>query len=90
MTSSSTPEIDSSTHEVRYQRLAEEQEKNPYVVPQPTDMGIEYPPRRLELPLFKGIDPNGWIFRAKRYFDINGFSADERLRGGWFVRKGKP
>ena len=24
--------------------------------------------------------PNGWIFRAERYFNINGLRADERLR----------
>lgn len=29
--------------------------------------------RRVELPMFNGIDPDGWVFRAERYFALQRF-----------------
>jgi len=35
--------------------------------------------RRLEMPLFDGCDPDGWIFRAERYFLVNGLMEMEKV-----------
>lgn len=35
--------------------------------------------RKLELPLFTGVDPDSWIFQAERYFSMNRFSTAERV-----------
>ncbi|KAL6503456.1 hypothetical protein OROGR_025379 [Orobanche gracilis] len=35
--------------------------------------------RRLELPIFDGTDPDGWILRAERYFNLNRLSNEEQL-----------
>ena len=35
--------------------------------------------RRLELPVFDGTDPDGWVFRAKHFFDMNLMADDEKL-----------
>ena len=37
-------------------------------------------PRKLELSIFEGNNPNGWLIRAERYFELNGVSSTERLR----------
>ncbi|XP_010263147.1 PREDICTED: NADH dehydrogenase [ubiquinone] flavoprotein 1, mitochondrial-like [Nelumbo nucifera] len=37
-------------------------------------------PRKLELPIFDGENPDGWLFRAECYFEINGLLPAERLR----------
>jgi len=34
---------------------------------------------RLEMPFFEGEDPDGWIFRAERYFSVNDLSEGEKL-----------
>lgn len=34
--------------------------------------------RKLELPLFNGVDPDSWIFRAERYFRMNKLDDVER------------
>ena len=36
--------------------------------------------RKLELPIFYGNNPDGWFFRANRYFDINKLTSAEKLR----------
>ena len=36
-------------------------------------------PRKLELPIFDGNNPNGWLFRAERYFEINRLTSSEKL-----------
>ena len=36
-------------------------------------------PCHLELPTFDNDDPDRWIYRAKRYFEINGLRSEERL-----------
>ena len=33
--------------------------------------------RRLEMPIFTGDNPDGWIFQAKRYFNINHLTEEE-------------
>eukprot|EP00257_Ricinus_communis_P028075 XP_025015489.1 uncharacterized protein LOC112536827 [Ricinus communis] len=37
-------------------------------------------PRKLKLPVFEGENPDGWIFRAERYFDINNIPVVDRLK----------
>lgn len=41
---------------------------------------IQNLPRKQELRVFDEENPDGWLFRAERYFDINVLSAAERLR----------
>ncbi|XP_009797900.1 uncharacterized protein [Nicotiana sylvestris] len=36
-------------------------------------------PRRLELPLFSGDNPYGWLNRAERYFHFNGIDDKDKL-----------
>lgn len=35
--------------------------------------------RKLEIPLFSGDDPLGWIFRVERYFKVNKVAEEEKL-----------
>ncbi|KAF7810403.1 Deoxycytidylate deaminase [Senna tora] len=35
--------------------------------------------RRLELPVFYGEDPIGWLFRVERYFSVNAVPGEEKL-----------
>ena len=35
--------------------------------------------RKLELPLFDGEDPLGWIFKVERYFMVNGVTEAEKV-----------
>ena len=35
--------------------------------------------RKLEMPVFDGTNPDGWILKAERYFGLNQFSNDEKL-----------
>lgn len=35
--------------------------------------------RRLEMPMFTGENPDGLIFKAERYFNINHLTENERL-----------
>ena len=43
-----------------------------------TAAAVEGNYRKLEFPLFSGIDPDSWIFRAERYFSMGNFSNAER------------
>ncbi|KAL4575579.1 hypothetical protein LXL04_022427 [Taraxacum kok-saghyz] len=36
--------------------------------------------RKLQIPIFKGDDVNGWIYRVENYFEVHNFSKKERLR----------
>lgn len=45
--------------------------------------------RKLELPLFSGEDPLGWIFRIERYFTANALSEPEKLDAGVVSLEGK-
>lgn len=40
---------------------------------------VEHWGRRLEMPLFIGADPKGWVFRADRYFTVNEVEEEERV-----------
>lgn len=42
-------------------------------------MVTEYRRRKLKLPVFDDEDPNGWIFKAERYFSINQIGEDEMM-----------
>jgi len=35
--------------------------------------------RRLEMPIFSGEDPMGWLFRMERYFTVNGVEEYEKM-----------
>lgn len=35
--------------------------------------------RKLEMPIFNGEDPDGWLFSAKRYFEVNGLTKQEKM-----------
>lgn len=39
----------------------------------------EHQGKKLELTIFQGEDPHGWIFRAERYFAINDIEEGERV-----------
>lgn len=35
--------------------------------------------QKMEMPFFDGSNPDGWIYKAERYFTLNQFSVDEKL-----------
>ena len=35
--------------------------------------------RRIELPMFEGVDPIGWLARAEKFFEVQNVSAREKL-----------
>lgn len=35
--------------------------------------------KRLDLPVFEGPNPDGWILRAERFFKFYGLNEDEKL-----------
>ncbi|XP_022154744.1 uncharacterized protein LOC111021922 [Momordica charantia] len=35
--------------------------------------------KKVEMPVFTGDDPNSWLFRAERYFEINHLSEEEKM-----------
>lgn len=39
----------------------------------------EYRNRRLEIPVFEGENPEGWVFKAERYFNLTQISEAEKL-----------
>lgn len=45
--------------------------------------------RSLEAPYFTGDDLYGWIYRAKRYFEINQISDEEKLLAASICLEGK-
>lgn len=45
--------------------------------------------RKLEMPVFEGEDPLGWIFRVERYFLVNGVPEVEKLDAAMVSLEGK-
>ncbi|KAF7814834.1 Splicing factor U2AF 65 kDa subunit [Senna tora] len=45
--------------------------------------------RKLEMPLFNGEDPIGWLFRVERYFSINGITTEEKLEAASVCLEGR-
>lgn len=45
--------------------------------------------RKLEIPLFEGEDPLGWIFRVERYFVVNGVTEAEKLEAAVVSLEGR-
>lgn len=41
--------------------------------------GIWWQVRKLEMPLFSGKNPEGWLFHAERYFEVNGLSKRAKI-----------
>ena len=88
-TSSSTPLNKSSPHEATSRRPLGEQGKPYHAAPQPMEPETEHLLRRLELPTFDGDNPDGWIYRAKRYFEINDLCTEERLQDAMICMEGE-
>lgn len=51
---------------------------------------MENQSRKLEMPVFNGEDPDGWIFRAKRYFTMNLLSDWEKIEASAICFEGEP
>uniref|UniRef100_A0A0V0ITS5 Putative ovule protein n=2 Tax=Solanum chacoense TaxID=4108 RepID=A0A0V0ITS5_SOLCH len=51
------------------------------------NMGKKF--RELQLPVFEGEDPLGWIYRVERYFAVNEISEAERLQAASVSLEGK-
>ncbi|EXB66634.1 hypothetical protein L484_024931 [Morus notabilis] len=48
------------------------------------DLGL----RRLEMPLFEGDNPEGWLFRVERYFSVNRLTEEDKLSAAAICFKG--
>ena len=79
----------SGPSETSSRRLRDGVGRTSRVEPQPISLVSEHLPRRLELSIFEGSDPDGWIFRVERYFEINSLRADEKLRAVLVCMEGK-
>ncbi|KAF7821313.1 Retrotransposable element Tf2 [Senna tora] len=61
-------------------------------IPQGDDSGAERDNgryRKLELPIFDGEDPIGWLFRVERYFPVNAVPGEEKLDAVAVCMEGK-
>lgn len=45
--------------------------------------------KKLDLPLFTGENPDGWILRAKRYFKFHRLTEDERMEAAVVAFEGE-
>ncbi|XP_024024262.1 uncharacterized protein LOC112092399 [Morus notabilis] len=45
--------------------------------------------RKLELPIFSGEDPYGWLFRAERYFAVNEVDEEEKVLAASICMQGR-
>lgn len=45
--------------------------------------------KKLELPLFHGENPYGWVFRAERYFAMNDIEDEERILAASVCMEGR-
>jgi len=39
--------------------------------------GVKASTRRVKLPRFKGVDPQGWVSRAEKFFEVKNISAEK-------------
>ncbi|KAJ9556550.1 hypothetical protein OSB04_011164 [Centaurea solstitialis] len=46
--------------------------------------------RKLEIPIFSGVDVHGWIYKAERYFEIHKFEKKDQLRAVAICLEGAP
>jgi len=44
--------------------------------------------RRVELPVFEGVDPMGWLAKAENFFDVQNVTARERLKLAFITMEG--
>ena len=44
--------------------------------------------RKLEMPLFDGLNSDGWIMKAERYFSVNRLSNEEKLEAAILAFEG--
>ncbi|GJY21422.1 putative mitochondrial protein [Tanacetum coccineum] len=51
--------------------------------------GAEYRLRKLKMPIFKGEDAYGWIYRMERYFHIQGIEATDQLTAAELCLEGQ-
>uniref|UniRef100_A0A1S8ADV7 Aminoacyl-tRNA ligase n=1 Tax=Citrus limon TaxID=2708 RepID=A0A1S8ADV7_CITLI len=54
-----------------------------------TQFGVDSRVRKLKMPIFEGEDAYGWVYRAERYFAINGLSEREKLMAAALCLEGK-
>ena len=54
-----------------------------------TQFGADPRVRKLKMPIFKGEDAYGWVYRVERYFTINGPSEREKLMAAALCLEGK-
>lgn len=47
--------------------------------PTSNHQGFTNLPRRLELPTFGGIDPNGWIARVEQFFELQNTAENQKI-----------
>jgi hypothetical protein len=43
---------------------------------------------RMDMPVFDGSDPDGWVLRMERYYTINHFEDHERVESAIIAFKG--
>ncbi|KAF4380020.1 hypothetical protein G4B88_030012 [Cannabis sativa] len=48
----------------------------------------EFHPRKIELPVFTGSDPDDWTYRAERYFGLQRFTIEEQLEAAVLCLEG--
>lgn len=41
--------------------------------------GGRWKAKKLDLPIFSGLNPDGWILRAERFFGFYGLTEEERV-----------
>ncbi|XP_044476613.1 uncharacterized protein LOC123204119 [Mangifera indica] len=59
-----------------------------YAAPETTNRRDHYH-RKLEMPLFSGVDSWGWAAKVERYFQMNGMDERERLAAVMFCLEGE-
>jgi len=50
--------------------------------------GVKTWAKRVELPTFEGIDPQGWVSRAEKFFEVQNVSAKEKLKLAFISMEG--
>lgn len=54
----------------------------------PHDQRFDFRPRRMEMPIFSGGDPDEWGYRAERYFGLQRLSEAEQLEAAIMCLEG--
>lgn len=46
--------------------------------------------RKIEMPLFEGNDPDGWVLRSEKYFTVFRLSEDKKVDAAFVAKEGDP